>query len=480
MLIAKENIILKEKYYREIRNTFMENELSYSYSYPNNSDYLVYASPNEMNFSEMRYINIGKIKGATLDKILEWLGSPRSLEFRDIMIITHENFVSSIEFFKRIIKHFMIPWPMSMSTKEVSEMLKERYRIIQNKLLGFLQYWVAIKWYDFTKDKEIRVLLDTWIEFIRDETEYYKFNVKQIQGQLIPLLKRADDRLATPNLHGMGVGFDPKPMTLPSSIVYYHDLIAGHGLLEFPTDLIVAQLALIDQNLFCKLSPRDFMTKKAKEVGGRQPMRILMDRHNLFTSFVTAYIIKETSQANREQLMEKFCELIKKCLEISNINCAFMIYSALSSYGNRLERSWPKVMTKYKKNMDEWDKIFAPDDDYFSLRDIIKSREPPCVPCFHIWNKDMEVISQLYKEDYLDKNKGIINMFRQAVIADRMKEFESFQKVMYKYYKFPIFYDFLEYDYIRTLSLVMTSDNFLEPVYFLEIVKIIEPALPTN
>ena len=71
-------------------------------------------------------------------------------------------------------------------------------------------------------------------------------------------------------------------------------------------------------------------------------------------------------------------------------------------------------------------------------------------------------------------------MFRQAVITDRMKELESFQKVRYKYYKLPILYDFLECAYIRTLSLVLTSDNFLVPGYFLVIVKKIEPALPTN
>ena len=401
---------------------------------------------------------------------MEWIGGQKSLEVRDLVIITYENFCTSVELLLKIIKRFMIPWPLGMSTKEVSEMLKERYKIIQNRILGFLQYWISVKLNDFTKTQEPRIIIDTWIECMKKDTEYYKLNSKQIQGQILPILKKADEQIHASNLHGIGANFDPKDVQLPLSIVPYSSLVFGSGLLSYPTELIATQLALIDQNLFCKLRPKDFLTKKSAKKG-KSATDHLTRRINYFGSFLSIYLLKEPSQNIRDALIDKYLDIIKKSLEINNINCAYMVFNTLFTYESienifEKDEKGERPKTKQEKEFDELKKCFSSDKNFKSIKELTKSKDPPCVPCFHLWGKDMDTISQLYPNDFIGEDKKMIDLQRQAKIADHMKELEFYQRVRYNFYKCPVLYNFLESDFEACMYLNFRPNDVTKSEYF--------------
>ena len=467
---AKES--LQTQYYDEMKNILIENEEDYPYIIPNTSDYVMNFGANE-NALDLKSINIGPIKGATVDKIVEWIGGQKCLEIRDFVIITYDNYISGIELLKKIIKRFMIPWPMAMSTKEVGEMLKERYKIIQNKILGFLQHWITLKWNDFTMNKKLRIMIDTWLKYMEINTEYYSLNKKQIEEQIKPILKRADDHNKIVSIHEIGANFNPEKCPLPLAIIPYNSLVYGAGLLSYSSELIAMQLALIDQELFCKLNSKDILLKQSKKKNKPYSMQRLTDRHNFFSNFVILYILKDPSPNIRDALFDKFFEIGKISKELHNINCAFIIHSALSSYSDTFERTCPKATAKNKKQMDEDSKLFSTDNNFSIMREYIRNLEQPCIPCFHLWSKDMDTISEMYPNDYFDKEKGMINMIRQVIIADRMKELESFQKVRYVYYKLPSLFNFLKYDYLASFPLLMDPKYLLDPLKFLNTLRLL-------
>ena len=461
---------MKQYYRNEIRKIHEENEEDYDYILPDDNNFVMHYNITEVSL-EMKHLAIGNIKGATLDKIVEWIGGQKSLEIRDLVMITHENYTTSIDFLLKLIKRFMIPWPVGMSIKETSEMLKERYKIIQNKILGFFQHWITNRYKDFSKYKKLRVLFDTWIEYIKEKTQFYKLNGRQIDGQIYAILKRSDEITNYRNIFTLGPSSSPQLISIPINIIPYDQLVYGSGLVNYSSELIATQLALIDQKLFCKLSPKDFMAKKSKEDTQYKPMELLMERYNLFSSFVAAYILKEVSQTAREALLDKFFDITSKCMQLNNVNCASMIYVALSTYFPASSKNSSKATIKWKSYMDSLQKTFLSDDNYKNTREYIRSLEIPCVPCFQLWKKDMDTISEFFKEDYLDKDKGMINIPRQFSIANQMKELEMYQKAKYDFFKFPQLYNFLESDYKSSLALVVEPSKFLDPSALLEISK---------
>ena len=88
----------------------------------------------------------------------------------------------------------------------------------------------------------------------------------------------------------------------------------------------------------------------------------------------------------------------------------------------------------------------------------------------------MDTISQLYRENYLKGQIGMINMVRQAIITDRMKELAVYQKVKYKFYRVPILCEFLEEDFKASLALLVEPDKFLDYIQvFIPVISILEP-----
>eukprot|EP00826_Nyctotherus_ovalis_P047204 TRINITY_DN5400_c0_g1_i1.p1 TRINITY_DN5400_c0_g1~~TRINITY_DN5400_c0_g1_i1.p1 ORF type:complete len:509 (+),score=111.17 TRINITY_DN5400_c0_g1_i1:76-1527(+) len=460
---------LKAKYQKKMKDMIRDNECNYSYILPNTLEHVTYG-----NVRELKHIKIGDVRGATVDKIVEWIGGQKSLEVRDLVVITYNNFCPDAnELLLRIIKRFMIPWPLAMSTREISEMLKDRYKIIQNKILGFLQYWISEKWYEFTKTKELRVILDTWIEYMKKETEYYKLNSRQIQGQIMPVLKRADEHSFSINVYEIGDNFNPKEIQLPLYVIPYNSLMFGSGLLSYPTELIATQLALIDQDLFCQLRSEDFLTKKSARTD-ESATSLLIKRTNYFVNFLVVYLLKESSLIIRDALIDKYFDLARKSLDLHNVNCAYMIYSAFSTYGCMKEH-WKKVMSRHAKSYKEFETFFSSDDNFESIRVLTQSMEPPCVPCFYLWSKDMDTISRLHPEDFLKENEKQVDLQRQAVIADKMKELESYQKVRYMFYKYPVLYNFLKSDFEACLCLISHPKDVLEVECYMKLKRLYEP-----
>jgi len=463
--------ILEKECYEKIHTIMSQNIAEYQYCIRETQENVKYTY--EENKLELKYINIGNLQGATLDKIVEWIGGEKSLEMRDLVIISYPNFTTSHELFEKIIKRFMIPWPIGTSGKEAAEILREKFKVIHSKILGFLQYWLTEKKEDFAHDRYLKILFEKWLEYMKKETIYYKLNKKQIETLIMPALEKVSEYKSPSKQRKMAFNFEPKEIPLPVNFVPYDLIISGCGILEFSAELIASQLALIDQKYFCNLTPNDFLTQPKPDLYNARQR--LSERHNLFTSFITAYIIKELAQNNREALCEKFIEILKKSLDIGNLNSAFMIYSALTNYISRLKKTWPKILGKHKKFIESLDLLFSSDETYRKLREYTRSIEPPCVPCFYMWGKDMDTIFMLYRDDYVKGIKGMINLVRQAVIADKMKELGMYQKVKYNFYKVPILYSFLEEDFLKSYALIVDSTKFMDPTQiFMTIINKLE------
>ena len=297
---------LWDECYEQIQNIAKENQVNYPYIIPETPDNVLYS--REDDIPELKFVSIGNLKGATLDKIVEWIGGKTSLEIRDLIIVTYPNYTTSCELLLKIIKRFLIPWPLAMSSKEAAEMMKERYKVIQSKIVGFIQYWITERRDDFIKDKKLRCILDCWIEYMKKEAKYYKSNKRQIEALIVSAIEKSEGAASPSKIQKMAVNFDPKEVMLPSSVVSYDSLVAGAGLMEFSPELIATQLALIDQKYFCDLTSADFLHYQ-RDAMPEAPRQRLSDRHNIFTSFIIAYIIKEPTQSLREAVAEKFIQI---------------------------------------------------------------------------------------------------------------------------------------------------------------------------
>ncbi|MDR3546884.1 MAG: guanine nucleotide exchange factor [Candidatus Pacebacteria bacterium] len=468
---------------KEIMKIVEENKRNYQYALPETPDYVQYIS--EEDAPKLRHINIvgekGTLHGATFDKLVEWIGGQRSLEFRDLVINTYENYTTSCNLLLALIRRFMIPWPLNLSAKEAVAVLDGRIKVIQTKILGFLQYWITERKEDFHYPR-LKLLMQTWLTYVKEDKVYNRLNKRQIETQIVPVLDRATDVNFQRKLKRNAANFDPQEIVLPNKMVSYDNLISGCGLLDFSSEVVAMQLAIIDQKYFCGITAGDLLN--IINYGKNNPTKArLIERFNNFTSFVTAYIIKEVTPESRESLVEKFFEIAERSMKIGNLNAAFSIYTSFSAYISRLKRTWARPMTRHREFMHELERIFLTDGSYANLHEFTKTLEPPCVPCFQIWAKDMDTISEMYKNDYLpdgrkevqEERPRLINMRRQAVIADRTKDLILYQKVKYKYYKLPMLYTFLDEDYKHSLlSLVQRIDASENSQHFDSIISRLE------
>jgi hypothetical protein len=467
---------------REVQQVVRENASNYQYEYPETSDYVHYS--HDVDSLKLRHMNLNGLKGATLDKLIEKVTTQGNFELRSIILITYENFTTSYNLLLALLRRFLIPWPLNMSLTEATTMLDSRFKVIQNKILAFLQFWLQERKEDFN-DPRVKALLDASLAFIESDKLYNHLNKRQIKVQIMPLLNKLADATLQGKREKSAANFDPKEIVLPSTPVAHDSLVAGSGLLEYSPDIVAMQLALIDQKYFCGLTAADFMIQKRSsegpsENGARQRLN---DRHNLFTNFIAAYILKELNPTTREVLIERFLDIARRSLEYGNINATFIIHTALTAYIATLKKTWPKLMMKHRKLMEDLKTLFCSDDNYGKLRECTRNTQLPCVPCFSLWGKDMETIFQLYKEDFLpnptgdsQETKRMIFMVRQAVIADRMKDLTYYQKVKYRFYKLPALYNFLESEYKDSLSLVIDLAKVNNAhVTFFGIIQALEP-----
>lgn len=188
------------------------------------------------------------------------------------------------------------------------------------------------------------------------------------------------------------------------------------------------QICLLDKQLFCQIRPRDFLA----QYNGLSVASIdtFIDWFNNLSQWVATTVCVASSFEERVGVIERWLELARQALAVSNYNFLMAIVSGLNmSPVQRLKRSWNEVSKKYIAVREEAEQILDPANNYKKYRAVLAAKMSDIVPL-----KIIPFIA-LYLKDFFFMNdgnpslfgEGLVNYDKFELIAGKMREIRRCQ-----------------------------------------------------
>ena len=439
----------------EIEKLEEENLVHYKFGDPDNIDNICLERGSDI------YRNL---KGASFTKLIEKVSSqlPGRRELRDLLLTTYENYTTGEQLLKALIQRFLIPPPPqgSMSNSELLVFNLNKVFVLQNFFFDLLKKWLEIKKNDFLENGLLRELLHLFILHVKKSPELYSQHKILITVQIeYPLNKLSLSENVAIEIEKSMHNFTPNDkIELPLYNLRETDFFFERGLLEIKPVLIATQLCLIDQKYFGRITNTELLQNvKSRKKRKQMPnIKALIERHNLFSVFIGCYILLKDNRQIREETIKQFIKVGQECVEMHNLNSGFIIYHALNTYIQPLKKTWTKIYIKYKDILSNLQKLFSTDKNFRKLREHKATIELPCIPCFLLWGKDLDLIKETHKGDFLD-DEVMINVYKQRAITEKLVDLRKFQSVKHSFYSIAILYEFLDVGYGVYLKNIMKA-----------------------
>ncbi|KAK6334328.1 hypothetical protein TWF730_003543 [Orbilia blumenaviensis] len=230
------------------------------------------------------------------------------------------------------------------------------------------------------------------------------------------------------------------------------------SVLEFDPHEIARQLTVIDQKIWCQITPHELLGKewtKKKEDSRAVNVLAMTKLSTQMALWIAFTILNDPDPKRRAAVIKHWIKIADKLFEMANFNTMMAIICALNnSTIGRLKKTWELVSPKTKAALEKLRSIVDPSRNYFELRSRTRNQLAPCLPFLGLYLTDMVffVDGNADKKPLPDedpKNPTGVNFFKYTQMTKLLQEIQNFQHP-YPIQEVPEFQHWLEYQ-MRTL-----------------------------
>lgn len=337
------------------------------------------------------------VRAASLDRLVDWL------------IRESRGPTDTFDY------HFFLTVNTFSSPEEVLEKLQSRLRVpdcpsqLETRVVGIVYKWMRKRPKDFLSDAARELVR----QMVSTGSDLYG-----------PINKQLDK-------------LDPSggPKTNRDSKREVDGAVSGNVAELFKTDpsTVAEQLTLIEEALMAELDPRELLqnawSKSDKDTRAPNVIRIIAN-FNRISFFVTTTIVSGGSFEERNKRVQFWCDVLKHCFSLNNINTSVAISSAFQSvpFHRLLKRELVEIKAGGQRNLDQVAALMKGNKaGYRRKMESILSSGEPAVPYLAVHLSDLTFLEDgnpNYVED-------LINMQKRHLIGKQIGPLEKLQSRPY-------------------------------------------------
>eukprot|EP01102_Stenamoeba_stenopodia_P019884 TRINITY_DN7603_c0_g1_i1.p1 TRINITY_DN7603_c0_g1~~TRINITY_DN7603_c0_g1_i1.p1 ORF type:complete len:929 (-),score=165.64 TRINITY_DN7603_c0_g1_i1:115-2901(-) len=335
------------------------------------------------------------LKGGTFQRIVAWIVFDRDLDK---------------EMFIRFILTYKIYYPAPVLFKILTETFLKKgpaaREVMMPKVIAFLKEWAQRSFSADFKRGLFKQLLDFVVVHLPEEANFFKLMVIKDMNALLK-----------------------KPAAAPESPTPIGDW------LEYPAEVIAAQLTLVEWNMFQKIVPVEFYSGswlKRNKVSATN-LTNMAKFFNQVSYWVSTEIVRAWHISPKRQLsvVKRFLKIAEELQKLNNFDCLMAILSGLSNASiSRLKHMWELLPENYADARKRLEEFMRPQANFKNYRDFLatKPKEVPCIPYLAIYLRDIIFIND-GNPDYLEE--GVINLEKMILLGSRIQEVLSIVSIPY-------------------------------------------------
>lgn len=376
----------------------------------------------------------GKVKGATLNALIEQLTSHRRYDsmFNDTFLMTYRSFTTTEEFLGHMFARAKLTPPSGLTPEELKEWENSKQGLIRVRIFGALKQWIEGHFYDGEDEK--------YLPHIR------AFAVEMGDSPLMAMPSKQMLRLIE---RRQGEG-DPtiRKMILPTSAPLPL-LPKGRKIkfLDIEAVEMARQLTLLESKLYNKIKPMECLGKAWSKPDSdihAKGIKDTINTSNRITGWVAEAILVQDDLKKRAAWIKQFISIADQCRELNNFSTMTAIVSGLNSAPvYRLKRSWDAVSTRHHTMLEQLNKIMQSSKNFSDYRAMIHKLKPPCVPFLGVYLTDLTFIED-GNLDRLKSDDRLINFGKRSKTAEVIREIMVYQSTPYNLSPVPGIQKFIE------------------------------------
>jgi len=211
-------------------------------------------------------------------------------------------------------------------------------------------------------------------------------------------------------------------------------------------------------------------------------LNTFVNRFNEINMWVITEICTKDTLQKRFTTVKKFMELANVLIHLKNFNSAFAILSGLGNVAvTRMTQTWKKLSANTIAEFERLQQMMDPSRNMRKYRNILLATEPPLIPFFPIFMKDVFFINDCNPSTV---ENGLINFEKYRMINELVRMVEFYRSVPYDHILKPYSVSMNNRNERKRMSIVADSNpekphspqeiaEFLAQLYFIDDNKVL-------
>lgn len=367
---------------------------------------------------ELVYSPTGRIRGGTLPALVAYLTKHDAYDavFTASFLTTFKTFTTTDEFLRLVMQRYRITPPPGLTPEQHAIWAERKQCPTRLRAFNIIKVWLEtyfVPGHDETHLALVEHFADTDLadESSQRKQELIKRLVyRRLRGQ--PIMSRIASVTSAP----------PEPL-LPRNLRQIQ--ILDIDPLEW-----ARQLTVQENRLYNNIATIECLKKAwtCADSGVRaQGIISSIAFYNKITSWVQCSLLEQKGVHMRAQILRHFVLIARQCLALNNFASMWAIVSSLSlSSLYRLRNTWHHAGRATEAEFDRLEEITRAERNYATYRKLLQTVNPPCVPFFGIYAKDLTFVED-GNPDMLPDKPALINFAKRHRISEIVRELRTFQ-----------------------------------------------------
>ncbi|KAJ3112309.1 RasGEF [Physocladia obscura] len=391
-----------------------------------NSNAVIYSTKNDGS-RQLVAATIAEL----ISQILPWNNDLEDLNLRKAVLQAYSTFISPLELLRFLIARFksFVVFPNDIRDDNLIDLYSVQVmEPARRVLLTFLIELVQCDCSGFAKSNA-PACYKLFSEFI----EYCQvILVQPLELYLVQKLGNIiEGCLNSANLSAVPVVYSERIDSLKFSSGLNENTNKPVHILLFCTspETIAEQLALIDAEIYIKITRSEFLHPERKENSKTINLQAFQQRFNFVVGLVSTAIINYETPKARAKMITHFIKVAQHSIAIMSILSAIAITSALTSSSiHRLKTTWKKVEPGTVESLNELSAIFSPKSNFSVMRAMIlraAAERRPCIPYLGFFSHDVIFIKESHDPE-LDGKVNLTRLIQLSRIVDLALGFQRY------------------------------------------------------
>jgi len=191
-------------------------------------------------------------------------------------------------------------------------------------------------------------------------------------------------------------------------------------------------VCVVSSLFICRtIQPKELLNQSwndHKKTGKKSNVNHMIDSFNNVSKWVATEVVTGATDKKRAEIIRFFISVGQHCYKLQNFNALMAIVAGLNGSAiHRLKKSWDLVPPKSRAKFEELQTTMSQQNNYATLRNLLHSVDPPCIPYLGMYLTDLTFIEDGNK----DEVDGLINFDKRRKISFVIREVQQYQLANY-------------------------------------------------